>query len=82
MFPQFQVTEVASGSIEIPYKEASLPAMKKELAFNCKPGSLNVIAMSLRYKTSKNSEVNEITDQRWMPAAIIAAHMSIVNSEW
>ena len=81
MLSQFQLTACASVSIEIPYEEGSLPVMKKELAFNCKPGSLNVIAMSLRYKTSTNSEAMEITDQRWMPAAIIAAHMSIVNSE-
>jgi len=71
MFPGFNPTGVTSESIEIPYKQGALPAMKKELA--CKPGSLNVVAMCLRYKT-KNSEM-EITEQRWMPAAIIAAQM-------
>ena len=73
MFPQLFPTGLASDSIEIPYKGGLLPAMKKELAF--KPGSLNVVAMSLRYTTSKNSEVNEVTDKHWRPAAIIAAQM-------
>jgi hypothetical protein len=75
MFPELQVTGFASVSIEIPYKGESLPVMKKELEFKGKPGGLNVVAMSLRYTTSKYSEVKEITDQRWMPAAIIGAQM-------
>ena len=70
----FQPTALAKANVEIAYKKGLLPVVKKELAFNCKPGSLNIVAMSLHYITSKYSDVKEITDDRWMPAAIIAAH--------
>jgi hypothetical protein len=71
----FQVPAFTSASVEIPYKDGLLPEMKKELAFNCKPGSLNVVAMSLHYIATKYSEVKEVVDPRWLPAAIIAARM-------
>jgi hypothetical protein len=72
----FQPTAFAKASVEIPYKKGLLPAVKGELAFNFKPGSLNVIAMSLHYITSKYSVVKEIADERWTPSAIIAAQMT------
>ena len=75
VFSAFNASGFGSDSIEIPYK-ASLPPMKKEVMLKGKLGDLNVVAMSLRYTTSQYSDVNEITDPKWMPAAIIAGHWS------
>lgn len=68
-----QNTDIAAVSIEIPHKDGWVNAITKELKFECKAGSLNVVAVSLHYITGKSGRVSEITDERWTPATIAAA---------
>jgi len=65
----------SAASIEIPYNDGWMDAITKELEFDCKEGALNVVAVSLHY-TCKFGRVREITDERWTPAAIVAAVMA------
>src|SRR6185436_3833372 len=67
-----QHSDLASTSIEIPYRD-SVATIKEELKFNCKPDSINVVAVSLHYLTKKDGTEKEIVDDRWTPASIVAA---------
>ena len=66
-------TDAAAAIIEIPYKEGWMPAITKELRFNCKAGSINIVVASLHYIAKKDGQQKEIADDRWTPAAIVAA---------
>lgn len=66
-------TDAAAANIEIPYKDGWMPAITKELKFECKAGSINIVVASLHYLTKKDGQVKEIADDRWAPAAIVAA---------
>jgi len=66
-------SNTASVSVEIPYIDGLMPAITKELEYDCKSGSINVVAVSLHYMIKKNGEEQEIADDRWKPATILAA---------
>jgi hypothetical protein len=68
-----QHTDAAYVSINIPYKDGWTDVIKKELKFNCKAGSINVVAVSLHYITKKDGQELEIFDDRWTPVTILAA---------
>ena len=70
-FPQH--TDAAAAIIEIPYKAGWMPAITKELKFNCKAGSINLVVASVHYIAKKDGQQKEIFDDRWTPAAIVAA---------
>ena len=74
MLKEPQPTETASTSIKILYKDGSITAaVEKELKFNCKAGSINVVAVSLHYFIKEEGHETEVINDRWTPAAIIAA---------
>ena len=67
-----QSTDLASATIKMPSND-SVAAIKEEMKFTCKPGSINVVAVSLHYITKKDGREKEIIDERWTPASIVAA---------
>ena len=73
MLDLHQLADAASVSIEVPYKDGWMDTIKKELKFNCKAGSINVVVVSLHYIAKKDRLEKEILDVRWTPATIVAA---------
>jgi len=70
-----QPTEAAFASINMPYKNGWIAAATTELGFNCRIGTINVVAVSLHYMIKEDGHETEIVDDRWTPVAIVAAVM-------
>jgi len=68
-------TDAACTSIKIIYKDGWKDSIQTELKFKYKAGSINVVAVSLHYIIKKDGPEQEIFDDRWTPATIVAAVM-------
>ena len=64
-------TDVYTAAFEMDYNDVPLPARQIELPFRLKPGSINIIAVSVQYLVMKKGRLTQVTKEGWTPAAIV-----------
>jgi len=63
-------TDTHTVEFDMDYTDTPLPAEQIALPFSIKPGSINLLGVSIRYMALEKNRLKRITKPGWMPAAI------------
>jgi hypothetical protein len=67
--------ESCNAEIIIPYSAHTIPPQQQVFNIALVPNALTVVAAALKYVVIKNGMPVQVSEERWMPAAIVEGWM-------